>query len=366
VLVPLAAALLVPISHDRSSKPPKPEEYFGVNAQFLFTSLLAPAWPRHLEAMRKDGIRVVRYDALWEHAEPSPPVGGTHRYDWVRFDLVAAALARARLRWEPIIDYSAPWAGVVKGARTSAPRSQRDFAAYARAFAERYGKGGEFWRAHPELPSLPVKTYEIWNEPNYLWQPRPDPAAYADLYLSSRRAILSADSDAQVIVGGLTTRGTRFLRSMYKVRPQLRGQVDAVGFHPYGFPRDPVEAVLHRVGTLRRVLDSVGERTVPIEITEIGWTTSGAYGAISDRQRAANFRRLLERLTHSRCRVRRVIAHTWMTAEGDPRDREQWFGLYHPNASPTLAGRAYGESIHELDRDDSADLDGLSGTPCGR
>jgi hypothetical protein len=153
---------------------------------------------------------------------------------------------------------------------------------------------------------------------------------------------------------------------MYRQRPQLKGEVDAVGFHPYGFPSDPVEAVLRRVAALRRVLDSAGERDVPIELTEIGWTTSGAYGAVPDATRARYLDLLLERLAHSRCEVSRVIVHTWITLERDRADREQWFGIYHPNGQPTAAGKAYADAISRLRKDRSADFRGLSGAPCGR
>ena len=48
----------------------------------------------------------------------------------------------------------------------SPPANLHDYAAFARAFAKRYGRGGDFWRERPEVPLVPITSYEIWNEPN--------------------------------------------------------------------------------------------------------------------------------------------------------------------------------------------------------
>ena len=73
------------------------------------------------------------------------------------------------------------------------------------ALARRYGRGGSFWKAHPRLPYEPITDYEVWNEPNFgrLWCPKPDPGAYARLYLAARSAVQAVDPKALVLVGGL-------------------------------------------------------------------------------------------------------------------------------------------------------------------
>lgn len=349
----LAVILLVAGGGGEAERRPSPG-YFGVNAQFLFSSFPPSAWPAHLDAIASSGIEGVRHDALWEQAEPKPPAGGAHVYDWARFDAVVAALAERRLRWLPIIDYSAPWAGVVPGDRFSAPRSDADFAAYARAFAGRYGRDGEYWRANPGLPKVPVTSYEIWNEPNHpaFWRPAPDARRYAELYLATREAIRSVDPDARVVVGGLVTEGApEFVRTIYRHRPEARGRVDGVGLHPYGTRDDNLAKVVRSIASLRRTLNSLGADAVPIELTEIGWTTRGPYGAVSDARRAANFRWLADKLPRSDCGVGSVVAHTWVTLEQDPASREHWFGLYHPDATPTASGKAYAAAVGRLKRE---------------
>src|SRR5947208_14937959 len=152
---------------------------FAVSVNRIVNDDFTPAhWDAPLRAVRASGIEQARTDAFWMWAEPRPPRRGVHHYDWRRLDAVAAALARHRLRWLPILDYSAIWAATYRGNYHSPPRNNADYAAYARAFARRYGRGGSFWRRHPRLPRLPVTDYEIWNEPNngqFFWKPQPHP-----------------------------------------------------------------------------------------------------------------------------------------------------------------------------------------------
>ena len=119
---------------------------------------------------------------------PTPPAAGVHHYDWAFDDRVAGLLAQAGLQWLPVLDYSVAWAQSIPGQDHSPPRSAADYAAYAGAFAARYGPGGTFWAAHPELVAKPVTTIEIWNEPDNgeFWTPTPNAAAYADMYAGAR------------------------------------------------------------------------------------------------------------------------------------------------------------------------------------
>src|SRR3954470_14652216 len=147
-----------------------PPDMFGVSVNRVFNDDFAPSrWDAPLSAVYDTGLRAARSDAFWMWAEPAPPRDGVHTYDWGRLDAEAGALAKHGLRWLPILDYSAGWAASDRSNYHSPPRSNDDYAAYARAFAERYGRGGTFWAEHPELEAQPVADYEIWNEPNGHW-----------------------------------------------------------------------------------------------------------------------------------------------------------------------------------------------------
>src|SRR3954470_12729525 len=162
-----------------------PADMFGISVNRVFNDDFSPArWDAPLAAVYDTGFRAARSDAFWMWAEPSPPHDGVHTYQWERLDAEAGALARHDLRGVPILDYPAPWAASDPHDYHSPPPSLDDYAAYAKAFAERYGRGGS------HAGSLPVTTYEIWNEPNgsWFWHPAPDAAVYADMYLKARAA----------------------------------------------------------------------------------------------------------------------------------------------------------------------------------
>ncbi|HEX8053415.1 MAG TPA: hypothetical protein VF517_10515, partial [Thermoleophilaceae bacterium] len=227
------------------------------------------------------------------------------------------------------------------------PVDDVDYSAYAEAFARRYGRGGEFWAAHPELPPLPVTAYHVWNEPDlaHFWRPEPDAPRYARLYKAARAAIKRADPNAAVVLGGLSPLADGFVEKLYAAEPSLRGNVDVLAYHPYG--ASP-EHVLKQVRRMRATLDGLGETAVPLWITEIGWPTQGRGGlpqAIPDRTRAGNVSLLTDTLLGSNCHVDVAAAYQWVAAERDPGFDEHWMGIYHQDGTPTETGVAYGESV---------------------
>ncbi len=323
---------------------------FGVNVNRLFNdrTYSSAAIDRHLSAVRADGITLARSDALWELAEPEPPAGGVHTYQWAFDDGVAGALAAHDLRWLPILDYSAYWDASVAGGSHSAPRSPDGFAAFARAVAARYGAGGEFWRSHPELSAQPVDTYEVWNEPDSppFWA-APDPARYIDLYLRARDAIKQVDPQARVLIGGLTD--PAFLAEALAARPDARGHIDGVGFHPY--ERTPL-AVLGRVRDARRAMSGLGLGSVPLYITELGWATSPATSMkyAPPNLRPGYLTSAAEGLARADCGIAAVVVYTWVTPERDPGSEEDWFGIEHPDGTPSPSSRAYAGVVAQAPR----------------
>lgn len=326
-----------PTAGPAGAAPPQPAlpaptaQVFGVNVNRLFNDLTyTPAQiDAQLAAVRATGASVARSDALWEAAEPQAPVDGDHRYNWSFDDQIAGALAAHGLTWLPIIDYSAPWAQSLNGQDHSPPRSDADYAAYAGAFAARYGSGGAFWRAHPSLTPAPVGAIEIWNEPDNpeFWAPRPDPGAYARLYLAARSAIDAARPGIRVLVGGLTAPGA-FLPELVRALPQLHGHVDGVAIHPYGGPA----VVISRVRGARGALVALGMGSVPLYVTEFGWTVKppGAIAYAPESRRPADIAGVLEALGHLQCGLAATVLYTWVTPETNPADAQDWYGIANP------------------------------------
>ena len=333
----------------RPPTPPPPGVQLGASVNRLFNDRTnTPAnIDRQLRALQQTGATIARSDALWEAAEPSPPIRGVHRYDWTFDDLVAGSLAAHALRWLPIIDYSPSWTQSIPGRDHSPPRSASDYAAYAAALAARYGPGGSFWSAHRSLVARPADIYEIWNEPDNpaFWARSPDPARYAELYLLAHQAIKRVDPRSHVVVGGLT-KPRSFLAAMLTDRPELRGQLDGVGIHPYG--PDP-STVVDNIRSARLALRSLGTGGVVLYVTEFGWTThpKGALNWLPERLRPGYIERTLAELGHLDCGVPAALVYTWVTPERDLSNREDWFGINSPGGGATPDAAAFASGLRQ-------------------
>jgi hypothetical protein len=270
---------------------------FGANVGALFPP--NQAWPSDeaaaLAALHGIGATVARTDTFWATAEPNPPANGVHTYDWTYDDKVVTALSQAGLRWQPIVDYATWWSGDDSSVQNPgvAPGHIGDYAAYAQAFAKRYGPGGAFWATHPGVRQLPVKVFEIWNEPDLpiFWEPNPDLAEYAEMYLYTRAAIHAVDPTAAVIIGGLVEASTS-LPAMMAAEPSLRGNVDGVAIHPY---RDSLSQTLTAVSYDLSLDASTVD--APMYINEYGWNgTPGTWQGTTEANRETWTKQLTEDL----------------------------------------------------------------------
>lgn len=321
-------------------------DFFGINAQYVF-KLPEDQWEPQLAAIARTGVGVVREDALWSAVEPRPPVDGRHHYDWATPDAIVTALARQGLRWYPILDYSTSWDGTLPGILgwKSAPRNPSYFAAYAAAFAHRYGIGGYFWSANPSLRAFPVQTYEIWNEPNRsdFW-PNTRGAAdrYGDLLATTASAVYAVNHSAKVIVGGLAiTNLTEFLNDIDIRHPGLIAKMSAVAFHPYGAN---FAITGKRVRALRKWLDQHNASTMPIEITETGW----AAPPLPENARSVLMSALIEGMALSSCEISRIIPYTWLTFENNPANFQEYYGIANLNITLKPAGVALVSAIEAV------------------
>jgi hypothetical protein len=325
-----------PVTPGPPGHAPPAGQAFGVNVNLLFNggTYSQSQIASQLRAVRATGATVARSDAFWESAEPAAPVDGVHHYDWQFGDEVAGSLAAAGLRWMPILDYTAPWAQSIAAQDHSPPSSPTDYAAYAAAFAARYGPGGSFWRSRPGLTPEPVQTFEIWNEPDnaQFWMPAPNAAQYAELYEQARGAIVAVDPSGRVLVGGLTSPST-FLPSMLAARPELRGHIDGIAIHPYG---DPL-VLLSKLRSARATITSLGLGPVPLYVTEFGWTTQprGTVDYAPESARPGYLLATLGALGHLDCGVAGALLYTWVSPESDPNNGQDWYGINNPDGATT-------------------------------
>ena len=197
------------------------------------------------------------------------PVGGVHRYDWTFADSIAGALARHGLRWMPIIDYTAAWAQSIPGQDHSPP-----------------GPGGLRRLRRRVRRSLRARRLVLGGTPGRPGQARD---GVRDLERARRRPFLAAgprparlrspvrgravgDQGCGPVRAGPDRRGDESARvppAIIAARPDLRGRIDGVGVHPYG---PSPAAIVAAIRTDRTVLRSLSLASVPLYVTEFGWT----------------------------------------------------------------------------------------------
>jgi hypothetical protein len=271
-----------------------------------------------LENLHAAGATVARADVDWARAEPHGPVDSHYHYDWRHDDLVAGALAAAHLHWDATLEYTPKWAQQHikpavyhgKGASFVAPLPPANdvvYAAFVGAFARRYGVHGTFWRSHKLLPQEPVKTFEIWNEPDdrWTWGPNVNLQDYARLYTAAYRAIKLVDRDSTVITGGLAfTRSS--LPRMLKAFQGL--PIDGLGVHPYG---PDANATVATVRWTEAQMAAAGRGRTPLIVNEYGWNSgAGSWQSVSKRVLGRDVRRSVIGLSKIK-QVSEVIPFQW-------------------------------------------------------
>ncbi len=363
-------------------EPRVPETFFGVSATELWNETVLnrdAARDAQLNGMKAIGADWVRVEIGWPEVEPVAPLSGVHTYNWSAADRLVAALAQRNMELLAVPGATPSWAAGVDGAAASCGRRSEvaagraaDYGSFVGAVARRYGPTGTFWASRPDLPKIPVRRWELWNEPNWngFWCPKPDPEIFATLVKRAADSVHGIDPDAQVILGGLAAlqdsrhEGDRlkgmaadeFLERAVEREPGLTQAIDAVGFHPYDI--DP-DVDLAMVGWLRRHLDDQGFGNAEIVLSEFGWRRGTGLGALTELLRAANYTNLVGRLPRTDCGISAVAAYAWQTKELDLLNPDHWWGISSPLTGLLHpSGQAY--------RDQVALYEGRGPTPAPR
>ena len=87
--------------------------------------------------------------------------------DWDGFDREVELAAEAGIRIMPFVWGSPEWVAPQPIDLPVRSAWQRwGWTKLLREAAERYGPDGSFWEENPDLPFLPIRRWEIWNEEN--------------------------------------------------------------------------------------------------------------------------------------------------------------------------------------------------------
>jgi hypothetical protein len=255
------------------------------------------------ERLERGGVESVRVSLGWADLQPQKngPI------QWGGVDYLVEQASLAGLDVMPTISGAPTWAvptANVQGDRTAkAPAHLPVSGAAAGGWrslliqaVERYGPGGQFWLTHPNVPPRPIRSWQIWNEPNFKYfVAKPNPTEYGKLVKLSYSALKTADPGAQLVLAGLFAQplGARYIRlvkgkpklrhagsinyfasyfleQMYKTNPGIKSRFSAVALHPY---TETWRYLTPEIEEVREVLTASHDPAKALWITELGWSS---------------------------------------------------------------------------------------------
>jgi hypothetical protein len=296
----------------------------------------------------KAGAGVVRVTFDWAQIETRPGV-----YDFSRYDVWMRSVASHRMRVLPILFNTPSFRGRQSRRGTYPPRDFDAYASFAAAAVARYGPNGSFFSDNPDVPKVPIRSWQVWNEPNLsvYWLPRPNPREYVQMLGAAYRAIKAVDRRAEVVTAGIPAsllsgaiRFERFIGAMYRAKGAR--YFDTMAPNAYG---RTAQDVIRSMGRLRKLMNRNGDRRGKIWITEIGWGTGGPRSRfnIGERRQAIEIPKLLRGLyrARGRLRLRGVVYFGWQDLRPyAPKFKDMWglhTGLFKLNGRPKPAYRAF-------------------------
>ncbi|MBK5218425.1 MAG: hypothetical protein JJE35_01365 [Thermoleophilia bacterium] len=353
----MAAALTVAmLAATAASAQALPKTFWGVVPQATPTA-------EQFQRLQRGRVGAIRIPVPWSAIQTKE---GTP--DWSTVDALVGAAATVGIDVLPFISGAPPWAVATDKTVSSQPpmtlpvktAAQRvAWTSFLTQAVERYGPGGTFWAENPTLPVRPVHSWQIWNEQNFFYfVARPNPADYGKLVKISDTAISAVDPAAKIVLGGLFAwpkqarskvkplkayYAADFLQRMYRATPGIKSRFEAVALHPY---TSIYQSLTPQIEEVREALEASGDASVPLWITELGWSSgpksagnSFAKGPQGQAQQLKGAFNLL-RAQRAKWRIERAY---WFSVDDQPGACNfcDGSGLFGPGFTPKPAWSAY-------------------------
>jgi hypothetical protein len=341
--------------------PPLPPRFIGVNVDpFVFGSDVDIDLSQQFNLMVSSGVESVRAAFSWAGAQPfgTPAdvpadqqaqfttIGGVPT-DFSATDQVVGDAARRGLTVLPAVLYAPAWDAKNNRHGFDPPKRPGPYANYLTALIGRYGPHGSYWSSHPDVPKLPVRQWQIWNEQNlsYYWT-QPFAKTYVALLKAAHDAIKKADPGAKVVLGALTNFAWRAIGQLYAIRG-ARSLFDVAAVN--GFTKH-VSGVITFMHLMRRTMNRAKDPMKPLIATEVSWPSS--QGKSSDRfdfdtteaGQARNIAAVMPLLAAQRAQLRlsAFYIYTWVGPETKHAEAFAFAGLLRYSngavtAKPALA-----------------------------
>ncbi len=308
-----------------------------------------------LDAAVASGAESLRVAVRWSDLQPYRTLAAVPSADRSQFqpvgtvptrfaelDRIVGAAASRRVTVLPVVESTPAWDAVQPGNPASPPRSTAPYAAFLSALAARYGPQGTFWTAHPAVPRVPIRMWQIWNEPNFVryWSVQPFAADYVKLLAAAHGALKAADPAARVVLAGFADFSWQYLAEVYRV-PGARRLFDVAAIHPYTARAGGVITILQRA---RAVMNQAGDAGKPILATEITWPSSlgkapPQFGvSTTESQQAARLAQLMPMLISNRKKLG-LSGFYWYTWMGDETPGAARYGFDYAGLVKSVSGR---------------------------
>jgi hypothetical protein len=261
----VACAAIAMLATGPAASADAPAGFFGISPQ-------GASGPSDFELMAEAGVRSVRLPLYWSQVEQADPIVAAP--DWAAFDHDVELAARYGMEVLPAVWGTPPWVAPELRLEPTRGWQLRAWASFLRRAVQRYGPGGKLWRSDPDLPYMPVRRWEIWNEPNIVTFGAADPKRFARLVRTSGRIVHAGGGEA--ILGGFFGRPLQippnvssggFLSALYRDR-RVKRFFDGVALHPYVSDAGAMRA---QIRNLRRVMRVHNDAATPLYVTELGW-----------------------------------------------------------------------------------------------
>lgn len=270
--LPLAAALsgtlLTLVAAGASAetvlKAPRPvnwQDFLGVNVQFQYFS--PEVYQQQMNRLDALGLKWVRLTIHWPIIEPVKD-----QYSLKELDGAMAAIKARGYNTLAYMVGSAPFASSAppdaSGRDQYPPKDFKVFGARMTSLAKRYPQ---------------VIAWQVWNEPNIVWRPREDPAAYGRLLTTTADAIRAELPDKTIVTAGMAYYSQMQSTPGYMLQNLIDdglGRRNIVAaYHPYSeYPEGdspPDRDFLVRANAMNQLLHSNGVKDV--WATEWGWSS---------------------------------------------------------------------------------------------
>jgi hypothetical protein len=267
-MLALVASLLV-LAPAAEAKAPR--NFMGVNWDDSIAAAPDAVRAAQFPRMASAGVETVRTAFLWAAAQPEQdsPI------DLSATDAFVSQAAARGIEVFPHVITAPLWARLTP-APMSPPSDGTLIEPYVRALIARYGESGSFWSEHPELPRVPIRYWQFWNEPHLPFQwdlPKKREKEWPQTYTSQLKdfyaTVKAADPRAKVVLAGLANQSWEFLGDLY--RAGARGHFDVASIHPY---TTKPSGVVRLFGRFRAVMKHHHDGHKPIWVGELGLPAS--------------------------------------------------------------------------------------------